>query len=261
MARAGPSGERENYDQFVTCIFEIIWHNLMGVPGQACAQFPPHPAMYTPSEKFQILNQWKSIYVPTYCGKIIICPLLYLRIHFAIHLLSLLNLPIYLKPYLLTYLLSYYCPSARPLDGVCPGQVILPPEVSGQEFWWGSFGQPKVCNRAEQWGHNGLYPWCVQTNKWPLALPYMWRLSLGFAEWSCGFCRMFMWILQNDYMDFAEWSWKFAERSCGFCRMVMWILQNGYMDFAEWSCGFCRMVKWILQNGLEIIIGFGACPS
>jgi hypothetical protein len=33
------------------------------------------------------------------------------------------------------------------------------------------------------------------------------------------------------------------------------------MDFAEWSCGFCRMVKWILQNGLEIIIGFGACPS
>jgi hypothetical protein len=55
MARAGPSGERENYDQ-------IIWHNLMGVPGQACAQFPP---IYIIIEKFQNFNQSKTIYLPT----------------------------------------------------------------------------------------------------------------------------------------------------------------------------------------------------
>jgi hypothetical protein len=55
MATAGPSGEQENYDQIVTCIFEIIWHNLMGVPGRACAQFPPIYIIII--DNFQIFNQ------------------------------------------------------------------------------------------------------------------------------------------------------------------------------------------------------------
>jgi hypothetical protein len=65
---------------------------------------------------------------------------------------------------------------------------------------------------------------------------------VDFAECSCEFCRMIIWILQNGHENLQKGHVDFAEWSCEFCRMVIWILQNGHVDFAEWSSGFCRMV-------------------
>jgi hypothetical protein len=111
--------------------------------------------MYIIIEKFQIFNQWKAFYLPTYSGKIIICPLLYP----PYALLPFIYYPCWTD--LPTYLPTYWVITARlPVLWMefAKCRSFLLPEVSGQEFWWGWFGQPKICNRAGKWGHNGLYP-------------------------------------------------------------------------------------------------------
>jgi hypothetical protein len=121
-------------------------------------------------------------YLPTYSGKIIICP-------FAIHLLSLLNLHTYLPTYLPTYLVI----TARlPVLWMefAQVQVILPPEVSGQEFWWeAGLGNLKFVIGQKIGGTmDSTHGAFKQTN----------------GLWLCPTCEGFHLDLQNGHVDFAE---------------------------------------------------------
>jgi hypothetical protein len=154
--------------------------------------FPRLPMYIIIIEKFQTFNQWKAFYLPTYSGKIIICPLLY-------------------PPYPLLPFIYYPCWTYLPTYLVITARLpVLWMEFTKCRSFYRLRCRPGILVRADLGNLNFLIG---QKNGGTMDSSHG-AFKQRNGLWLCPTCEGFHLDLQNGHVNFAEWS-------CGFCRMVL----------------------------------------